>query len=394
MGVAVWTYIVVKLFVFDVDRYLAAQLGATALRIVDFRLLVFLGFLALTLLLMRRKRTLWLLYVAFFPVVVLLFHFPWMLQRSGSWLPGIAVANIFYSLKQNFRRSFAIRVVELSAMVLILTTPSTAIMYAFAAAIAVALARTYLRTIRGALKPLRFLQGQVAWVGKFLKSPSVLGWASLPAELKRSRARRFNEAQLQKFTQSLGNALLAVKTANFYAYQLERYRRSSFPFVLSFASFGALYLYSIFALTFINLAIYKADASQFAAEAVPSFLTFVHYSLSGLFVNGIDSLSPHGTLALAMQILAGVLGPLLLMTLTLTAIVSFKQVREGEALEGALADIKESARNLNGWLTEEYEVPPGEALRRLQQMGAATAGLVALLASRIPGDFDDYFDVD
>jgi hypothetical protein len=192
----------------------------------------------------------------------------------------------------------------------------------------------------------------------------------------------------------LGNALIAVKAANLYAYQLERYRKSSIPFALSFLSFAGLYLYSIVTLAIINLAVYKADPSQYAAARPPSFLNFVHYSLSALFVNGIDALSPVRALALLIQIASGVIGPLLLMTLVVTAVTSFKQTREGEGLQEALTDIKQSAMTLNDFMSAEYEVSPDEALRRLQELGAATAGLVALLASRIPSDFDDYFKLD
>jgi hypothetical protein len=394
VGILVWSYLVIKVFVFDVDRAIAERVGSTALKILDFRLLIFLGLIAAMLLLLRQKKAFWILYVLFYPLVFLFFHVPLWLQKAGSWLPAIAIANLAYNVANNFRRVFALRVLELSAGVLIIALPGMSLTYALAAVIATAMLRTYWQVIRNALQPIKFLRTQVSWVGRVLRSPATINLASLPDDLKKSRARRFNDAQIEKFTNSLGNALIAVKAANLYAYQLERYRKSSIPFALSFLSFAGLYVYSIVALAIINLAVYKTDPSQYAAAQPPSFLTFVHYSLSALFVNGIDALSPVRALALLIQIASGVIGPLLLMTLAVTAVTSFKQTREGEGLQEALTDIKQSAMTLNNFMSVEYEVSPEEALRRLEELGAATAGLVALLASRIPSDFDDYFKPD
>ena len=76
VGWFIWTYAILKLFVADFDRWILANVAPQAMWLVDFRFFVLLTALAVALLLFRKKRAWWIVYVLAFPLVVLFFKIP------------------------------------------------------------------------------------------------------------------------------------------------------------------------------------------------------------------------------------------------------------------------------------------------------------------------------
>jgi hypothetical protein len=84
LGIALWLYFFLKLFVADVDRAVVAAVAPSAVAIVDFRLVIYLAVIALVALTFRRT-WFYAFYVVFFPLVVILWKIPYFLVRHRSW---------------------------------------------------------------------------------------------------------------------------------------------------------------------------------------------------------------------------------------------------------------------------------------------------------------------
>ena len=80
-----WSWVVIKVFVADVDRWVAQELGGEWNAILGYRLAFFLLALALLAMVLRGYRLAGsLIYVAFFPVIVLTWKLPRLLFRLKS----------------------------------------------------------------------------------------------------------------------------------------------------------------------------------------------------------------------------------------------------------------------------------------------------------------------
>jgi hypothetical protein len=250
-----WGYISVKILVFDVDRYLLAELIPSYLWLLEYRFaasLLVLVFVAFT----ARRLWPWLIYVALFPVLLPLVWFPYALYRAGVWHPAIALANAIYGLKCGLRFTVLSRVVELLSLVVVAVSGhARGAMVGIALLLFLCLARTTWRTVCRAFRSDRFIRSQVGLAQMCLESPSFEAWASVPESIKRSRARRFNRSQIHMLTTSLANGLVTIKAVSFYAYQLDRYFRGAFPSVMALISYVSLYVYSLIVLSAVNLAI-------------------------------------------------------------------------------------------------------------------------------------------
>ena len=92
--------------------------------------------------------------------------------------------------------------------------------------------------------------------------------------LRRSDIQKFTAEQQTTFVNNLGNGVIANRGLAYWAYQLERYRRSATSIVLNGISYFWLLIRTVLALAFINLALFHADSAAFTFEKSPTFLVF------------------------------------------------------------------------------------------------------------------------
>ena len=84
LGVLLWTYVVTKVLVADVDRALLQAVAPTRVWLLDYRLIAYLV-LAVVLTLSWKRVWFVTLYVVFYPFVVLFVRIPWFLFTHRSW---------------------------------------------------------------------------------------------------------------------------------------------------------------------------------------------------------------------------------------------------------------------------------------------------------------------
>ncbi|MEV5744232.1 hypothetical protein AB0L30_29600 [Microbispora rosea] len=387
-----WLYLIIKLFIADVDYLLITRLFPESPWVLDLRIVV-LAALFIATIHFFRKYAWWMLYIAFFPIIVIGWYIPLRLYKFWSWEVAIALTSILYSIGRSFTANLTARLTEICCIVLVSGVKPPYLMLPLAGLLLISLSRTYFRTFRRTFWPQGFLRAHASVARRILRSGQVMQWASVPDSARRSRAKTFNEEQRKEIAQHLSNALLAIKASDFYAYQLAKYRKSPAPFLLGILSYSVLSVYSVAVLTVVNLAIYKYSAAQFNFQSPPSPLTFIHYSLSALALNGIDDLSPVGDYAVWLKVISGFLGPLILATLLLNGYLSYRANREDEATREAIDSIKRDAGKIIERVEAEYQVTPTEALRRLQELGlASTVSIVIWFAAQVPEDFQDSAD--
>ena len=184
-------------------------------------------------------------------------------------------------------------------------------------------------------------------------------------------------------------AVLWHKGAYFWAYQLERYRQSATLHFFGLVSYLWLFLQTVAVFSIANYTLLRFKPSGFNFEESPSGLKIVWYSLSSLFVNGIDGLSPKSDAAIGLTIIAGIAGPFILAVLVLHFVQSVRQSRQDSEIRATISAMKNVAHKLDDRLRVEYGVGANEAYDRLQRYGRSLlSGVIEFVALRVPQDFE------
>lgn len=386
IGSLAWLYVILKVFVFDVDRAILIRVAPDALELLDYRFFFFLGVVALVVVLFK-KYWLGILYVVLYPLVVLLWKIPRLIYRTRSWLVLFAVINVVSSFLKDFKFNFLTKALAVFCAFAILVFRQPVLMTLASLTLVGLLLVSYYRNVGASFAPSRFIDLQVGAIERFIEFEPVVSNIYIAEDLKAPSIERFDEPQLRRFASNLGTGMLTVRGIYFWAYQLERYRQSPAVSFFSLLSYTWLFVITLLTVWFVNLSLLKLDPSLFEFTDYPSNITVLYYSLTSLVLNSIPALEPVGDLAILVKISAGIIGVLLLITFLANVFFSSRRQRQEEALEDAVREVKQRAQTLEERLGEEYEVTPEEATEWLEKIGFGFIKMMTFLSSRIPDDF-------
>jgi len=395
-GAIFWTYVILKVLFFDVDRELVDSLFPGQDWIIDFRFLACLGVAAIAVLVIGpRKALLCGAYILFFPLIVLIWKLPKLLYKSKSWIALFAAIHVVASILANFRYAVLATALGLLAAVFILLTTSQVLLGASMLIVTSLLLLALARTLRFSARPASFIGIQEKALSRIRKSSKLPQIAAVSDELRDSQIQRFNEQQQMQFLVNLQNAVLMQRLPLFWAYQLDQYRRSPVPVLFTGLAYAWLVLQAVVGLALLNYGLYKIDPSAFVFENPPSILVFGRYAVSSLTGSEIGAIQPESPLANVLFLGATALGVIFLIGFVVGLFLSFRQKSQDAALRETIQGLKEQSRELDRQLQREYDVGSAkEALKRLEELKAGLLGIVTFFSSQIPDDFENRVDED
>ena len=88
IALAVWVYVLLKLFVFDVDAFIFRRFLPGFQWALDYKFFVFLGVVGVVAAIFKRKHVLvFMAYVIFYPVILALWVIPYLIFKSSQLDP-------------------------------------------------------------------------------------------------------------------------------------------------------------------------------------------------------------------------------------------------------------------------------------------------------------------
>lgn len=328
-----WAYALLKVFVFDIDSQLLGSLA-------DYRFFFFVGTAAFIVLAFRRP--VWILgavlYCALFPLIVLCWKLPRAIHRTRSWIAAFAVMHVIVAIVADLKYSVLATAAALFAGLAILVEGPRWLTAAAAVAILALLVLALARNIRNAVTPSRFLELQQRGISRAVDSGLMRELTGANEEWRTSAIEKFRPDQQQQFVQKL--SLGVTHTALlFWAHQLDEYRQSPASVFLSALSIIGLLIQAILGFALINMALYHIDSNAFSHATEPSFIVFVRYSLVSLYGGEIDAIRAQSDLANAISIASTLVGGVLILTLIVSVLLSFRQQRNDQQIRATIAQI-------------------------------------------------------
>lgn len=125
-----WIYVLVKLFVFDIDYYLMEKIFPNHMYILNYKFIIIIGIIAVFWLFMKNKKVIpFILYIVFFPIILFLWKIPYFIFRQKSWTVAIAFINSIISFFINIKFNFIASVLYITSLFMILIFSNTIILW-------------------------------------------------------------------------------------------------------------------------------------------------------------------------------------------------------------------------------------------------------------------------
>lgn len=390
IATALWLYAAIKVFVFDIDAYLVHLLVPQARWVLDYRFLIFLVLLAMASALARKWRFLGgLLYVTFFPVVVVAWKIPRFLYRRRSWVAVFAVLNILTNLIRNYRYNLVVAAAALVAAFVIGASSWGLLVVVAAGVWATLLILSFGRAIWFSLNPSKFVDAQVTVLDKLVMSDTVAQQFWLAKDDWRTpQVKKLSRDQLTDLMQRMAQGVILNRVVYWWAYHLDSYRRSPAPFLFNALTYLWLFVEAVVAYALINAALFKVEPDSFRYSSAPGAFDFVHYAINTLLVGTVDYLSPRTPVALAIFDAAHLTGILFLVTFFATLFFVIRQTKQDQALQSSVETFRQRGREFEERFKGQYEVTIAEAIDRLKELGSGLIGIIAFFTTRIPPGFE------
>jgi hypothetical protein len=389
IATALWVYAIFKVFVFDLDQYAFQRIWPAGGWIVTYRFFVLLALASAWALILKRWAIFfWMAYFALFPLILVVWWIPRAVYKSRSWAVVMAILNVITTLVQDFNYSLVTKSTALIAIAVIIVGPNRSLTLIAGALLLGLLLVTYVRTIAIVLRPSRFVTGQQRAIDKIVGSQVMTGLWSLSEDLKDPKIVKFDSGQMTKFTTAVTMGVLVHRALLFWAAQLDSYRKGSAPQVFNLLSYLWLFVQSVIAFALINYALYRGDPSAFVYTTRPQLFDFFHYAINLILNSSVTSPQASSQVAVALGDLVRLSGPVVLVTILATFVLSTKQSRQDEQMKDSIRRIKDRSRQFEAEFESQYEVSIAEAIDRLKQVPGALVGIAAWLSRQIPAGFE------
>src|SRR3989441_1941001 len=362
VALTVWIFVFVKLFVYDVDLFLIDRYAPQFHEILEYRFFLIIGFLAVSWLILGncRFRT-FVAYVLFYPLIVLLWRIPKLTVKN--WATAIVFAPAIESLLVTFKWRFIAGSFTMLAALGIVISFQPVILVAGMAILFFYLAAHYVLRFRMAFQP----SSVFADVGRIMGEI----WSRTLAQFKKdlgdvAKLGPDSDEFRKKRMQSLGSLFIFNLACTFGAKKLQEVVSSRKTDLYFLGALVYTFVLTVIVFAFEYFALHHLQPASFSSAGTLSFWTFLLFSFNAILTGPFATLTPTGTIALLlanMEMLAGLITLVILVFVLLTS----NRERYRQDLTTVIEQLEEGARQIAGFIEDEYEVSMIEAEQRLIQ---------------------------
>lgn len=372
----VWVYFVTKLFIFDIDIYLVQKFFPGYIWVFNFKFVIIIILLTLSLIALRKNFLTWLLYVLFYPAIILFWKIPYFILRQRSWALAFAILNSIISFFKSLKYTFFAFAFYITASTLILFFHNVLLTWVALLIILIIIIITHIRRFIFIFKPANIFQFYIkifstirTWGTKPDKNG--VSFFALDDGLKTIAVIEMNETQLQSWSTKLQMSVLYNRICLFIGKKLREYQNSRFNIIFYIVSLLSLIILTIFSFALIYSGLFKIEASYFAYSSEPNFFTFIYYSFNNFIFNSIDSLTAtHPIPQTAWMIQAFLV--FFIVVILVTLLLSVKNDRHIEELNQVIKEVEDEGKDMETFIKDEYKINSiVDALDELKKVQAA-----------------------
>ncbi|KKT64993.1 MAG: hypothetical protein UW60_C0048G0002 [Candidatus Woesebacteria bacterium GW2011_GWA2_44_33] len=367
-----WVYVFLKLFIFDIDIFLANRFFPNYVWLLNFKFFILIGTVAVIWLITKNKHILfWLFYIFFYPAIILLWKLPFFVFKQKSWIFAFAVINAVISFFKSIKYNFITGAFFLVSLAIIFGFSNEKILWPAILLLFVILSTIYIYRFILVFKPSSIFQVHIK-IFSGIRKHGISSFA-LDESIKNLPVQSLDQKQLEKWTSNLQTSVLFNRVCLFVSRKLRDYQNSGLNIVSYVLTILLLIVLTVFSFAVINFGLYKINGNFFSLSAASTFFTFFYYSFNNLLFNSIKEIVPTMPISQTVSMLESFFA-LFVVVIFVALLLSVRSQRYAEELNEVIKGIKEQGTEMEGFIKDEYKINSIEdAMAELEKLKAGTA---------------------
>jgi hypothetical protein len=379
LAILVWLYLFIKVFVFDLDVYIINTFFPNLDWLINYKFFLYIGLLGVAAALFKRWQVvMFIAYVVFYPLILIVWQIPYIIFKRGSWMAAFAIINGLINFFARFTYNAVLSAAFFLSALAIAISQNSYLLMCSAVVMASFVAALYIRRIISLFQPdtaYRVYTKVFSYVQGHVRTHNTLG-----ADIVSLPLAQMNEKQLEKRKTNLEIVTIANRTCLFVASKMRAYQASRISVVADIGGIIVMIILVIVAFAFINAAIFKVDAEQFAFVTPPSAFTFIYYSFNAFVLGSINELMPVMVFAQAANMLEKFLA-LCMGLIVVSIVVSHKGQRQSEELTAAIRSVESEGEKLESFVRSEYHFETmDDAVAELERLKGSLVKIILWLS--------------
>jgi len=382
LAITFWIYVVVKLFIFDIDLFLVNIVIPQYAWVLDFKFFILISIITIAWAATKNKNlVLWFLYITFYPIVILFWRIPYILFKQKSWLLAFASINAAISFLSGIKYTFIMGTCFLVPMALIYSFSDAKVLWPSISAMFIVLIVTYIHRFISVFRPSAAFEVHKNIFSGVRKHGAKA--FSIDDDIRALPVQSLTEKQLERWTTNLQSAVLFNRVCLFAARKLEEFQTSGINVVSSVVMVLLLTIFTVVAFAGIHYGLYKIDAGFFRMSVPGDLFIFFYYSFNNLVFNSIGEVVPISPVSQSAAMIESFCALFLVVIFT-SVLLSVRSQRYGEELKGLIGQIEREGKWMEGFIRDEYKVKGvGEAIEQLERLKAGLIKLIYQLSKGI-----------
>ena len=379
-----WLFVIVKLFVFDIDVFLVSKIAPAHTGLISFKFFFILASATLVLFSFKNKYLwLWTLYISLYPLIFLLWKLPYFLFKKRSWNLAIAVVNSAFSYYKSFKYSFAATSVFLISLLIAFYSSNSVCLWSVIGLLIGLVVITYAQNVVAVFRSSGILRAYIEMVSAIRKHGVSKSFV-LEVNLRALSITQLNPEQTAIRAKNLENSVLFNRACLFAAKRLKVYQQSRWDVLSNLLTLILLLAMSILSFWAVNYSLFKIDNDYFAfSSPAPGIFDFLYYSFCNLIPTASQQIAAVKPTSQTVSMLASSCS-LVLLVIFVSMLLPFRSERQKEQIDEVIRALQNESQIVENFILEEYKVASmSEALTELEKANTSLAKFIFWLTQAI-----------
>ncbi|WP_035399421.1 hypothetical protein [Exiguobacterium sp. OS-77] len=380
-AIMIWIYVIIKLFFFDIDVYIIKKFAPEKINYINYKFLFIISLVALLFIFKKNKAFIILLYIAFFPLILVTWEIPYFIFKQKSWVLAIACINSFITIIISLKQLIVMLSVYLISVFIVINTNNK---YAILVVL-ITLCCFFLYAISKRIIMI-FKSSKINdFYRNIILQPftdNLRKQIALDHTIKNIPFENLDENQKSKWVEKLQTTVLYNRLYIFMSKKLKNYQESKLSYAYYAFSIISLIFLVIVTFSIINLGVYKIDKNAFKLTGSSSFFTFFYYSFNNIVINGIDEIKPQNMISKTLYMFEVSIAMVISM-IFVTLMFSAKNEKNNQELDRIITKFEDRGNELELMIKEDYDLNTiDEALEKLETLKSVIIGFIYRITDR------------
>jgi hypothetical protein len=381
IAIVFWLYILIKLFVYDIDSFLIKNYFPNTQWLIEYKFFVLLFIMVSFWFFTKKNYAVKLaFFIVFFPFVLLFCKVPYMIYQTKSWTIAIAFVNTIISFFSSFKFNFFVFSISSISFFLIFKFKEPTILYFAIAILFITIIIIYINRFLAVFMSSSMYKIHLKIVNFLVKHGDLM--TKVDDEIKDLAVLEMNSAQLRKWTNSLQLTVIINKSCFFLSSRLQEYQKSNLNIIFYILNLFVLLFITIFFFGGMNYALYKIDQNSYIIKEGQSFFNFFYYSFNTIFFGSIPEITASSNLSHSLKMLE-IIFSFLLITIFTVLIFNIKSKKHSDELGNIIDELTLQGQQIESRIQAQYKMSVNDAIIELERLKSELINFIYFLSKNL-----------